>query len=103
MVVLDFSIVNVALPSIGSELGFRGNSDQWVVTAYAITFGGLLITSAGTFVLMGVLSLVAITYFIRKVQETEGLSLQQIERGDALMHRQLTLGRRDPAASGGSQ
>lgn len=43
MVVLDFSIVNVALPSIGSDLGFRGNSVQWVVTAYAITFGGLLI------------------------------------------------------------
>src|SRR5690348_5812564 len=43
MVVLDFSIVNVALPSIGRELGFRGNSVQWVVTAYAITFGGLLV------------------------------------------------------------
>jgi EmrB/QacA subfamily drug resistance transporter len=43
MVVLDFSIVNVALPSIRLALGFGGDSVQWVVTAYAITFGGLLI------------------------------------------------------------
>ncbi len=43
MVVLDFSIVNVALPSIRHDLGFRGDTVQWVVTAYAITFGGLLI------------------------------------------------------------
>jgi EmrB/QacA subfamily drug resistance transporter len=43
MVVLDFSIVNVALPSIRHDLGFAGDSVQWVVTAYAITFGGLLI------------------------------------------------------------
>ena len=42
MVVLDFSIVNVALPSIHRALGFGGDSVQWVVTAYAITFGGLL-------------------------------------------------------------
>jgi EmrB/QacA subfamily drug resistance transporter len=43
MVVLDFSIVNVALPSIRDALGFEGDSVQWVVTAYEITFGGLLI------------------------------------------------------------
>jgi EmrB/QacA subfamily drug resistance transporter len=43
MVVLDFSIVNVALPSIHHDLGFGGNTVQWVVTAYAITFGGLLV------------------------------------------------------------
>jgi EmrB/QacA subfamily drug resistance transporter len=43
MVVLDFSIVNVALPSIRTSLGFTGDSVQWVVTAYAITFAGLLI------------------------------------------------------------
>lgn len=43
MVVLDFSIVNVALPSIKDSLGFTGDSVQWVVTAYAITFAGLLI------------------------------------------------------------
>lgn len=43
MVVLDFSIVNVALPTIRQALAFGGDSVQWVVTAYAITFGGLLI------------------------------------------------------------
>ncbi|MFF4308148.1 MFS transporter [Streptomyces sp. NPDC001601] len=43
MVVLDFSIVNVALTSIQHELGISAASVQWVVTAYAITFGGLLI------------------------------------------------------------
>jgi EmrB/QacA subfamily drug resistance transporter len=43
MVVLDFSIVNVALPSIQRELGFSVSAVQWIVTGYAITFGGLLI------------------------------------------------------------
>jgi EmrB/QacA subfamily drug resistance transporter len=43
MVVLDFSIVNVALPSIQRELAISAASVQWVVTAYAIAFGGLLI------------------------------------------------------------
>src|ERR1022692_2032387 len=43
MVVLDFSIVNVALTSIQRELGISAASVQWVVTAYAIAFGGLLI------------------------------------------------------------
>jgi EmrB/QacA subfamily drug resistance transporter len=43
MVVLDFSIVNVALPSIEREFGFSAAAVQWVVTGYAITFGGLLI------------------------------------------------------------
>jgi EmrB/QacA subfamily drug resistance transporter len=43
MVVLDFSIVNVALPSIQREFGFSSSTVQWVVTGYAITFGGVLI------------------------------------------------------------
>jgi EmrB/QacA subfamily drug resistance transporter len=43
VVVLDFSIVNVALPSISRELHASSTSVQWVVTAYAITFGGLLV------------------------------------------------------------
>lgn len=42
-VVLDFSIVNVALPSIERELGITTAVAQWVVTGYAIAFGGLLI------------------------------------------------------------
>jgi EmrB/QacA subfamily drug resistance transporter len=43
MTVLDVSIVNVALPSIGTALDFSRDSLQWVVTAYAITFGGFLL------------------------------------------------------------
>jgi MFS family permease len=39
----DFSIVNVALPSIEREFGFSAAVVQWVVTGYAIAFGGLLI------------------------------------------------------------
>ena len=43
MVVLDFSIVNVALASIEREFGFSASAVQWIVTGYAIAFGGLLI------------------------------------------------------------
>ena len=43
MVVLDVSIVNVALPSIQKDLGFSAANLQWVVTAYSLTFGGLLL------------------------------------------------------------
>jgi EmrB/QacA subfamily drug resistance transporter len=42
MVILDLSIVNVALPSIQSSLGFSASDLQWVVNAYAITFAGFL-------------------------------------------------------------
>ncbi len=43
MVVLDFSIVNVALAAIERELHAGAPTVQWVITAYAITFGGLLV------------------------------------------------------------
>jgi EmrB/QacA subfamily drug resistance transporter len=43
MLILDLSVVSVALPSIQDGLGFRGGDLQWVVSAYAITFGGLLL------------------------------------------------------------
>jgi MFS family permease len=43
MVILDLSIVNVALPSIQSSLGFSSPDLQWVVDAYAITFAGFLL------------------------------------------------------------
>lgn len=43
MVVLDVSIVNVALPSISQALLFSASNLQWVVTAYALTFGGFLL------------------------------------------------------------
>src|SRR5437588_9728600 len=43
MVILDVAIVNVALPSIKTDLGFTETSLQWVVSAYAIIFGGALL------------------------------------------------------------
>jgi EmrB/QacA subfamily drug resistance transporter len=43
MVVLDVSIVNVALPSIQSDLDFTVENLQWVVSGYALTFGGFLL------------------------------------------------------------
>jgi len=43
MVILDATIVNVALPSIGRDLGFAGGDLQWVVSAYVLMTGGLLL------------------------------------------------------------
>ena len=43
MIVLDITIVNVALPSIQDDLGFSQSSLAWVVNAYLIPFGGLLL------------------------------------------------------------
>ena len=45
MIVLDATIVNVALPSIQDDLGFSASSLAWVVNAYLIAFGGLLLLS----------------------------------------------------------
>jgi EmrB/QacA subfamily drug resistance transporter len=43
MIVLDVTIVNVALPSIRQDLGFSGTSLAWVVNAYLLTYGGFLL------------------------------------------------------------
>src|ERR687898_546160 len=43
MVVLDIAIVNVALPSIKNDLGFSQEDLQWVISAYALLFGGFLL------------------------------------------------------------
>jgi EmrB/QacA subfamily drug resistance transporter len=53
MVVLDAAIVNVALPHIQRALGFSGNGLEWVVTAYAVTFGGLLLLGGRSGDLLG--------------------------------------------------
>jgi EmrB/QacA subfamily drug resistance transporter len=45
MIVLDITVVNVALPSIQDDLGFSQSSLAWVVNAYLIAFGGLLLLS----------------------------------------------------------
>ncbi|KOG88212.1 Puromycin resistance protein pur8, partial [Streptomyces varsoviensis] len=43
MVVLDATIVNIALPSAQADLGISDGNRQWVITAYALAFGGLLL------------------------------------------------------------
>src|SRR3954462_8811420 len=43
MVVLDVTIVNVALPDIQADLGFSGPGLQWVISAYTLLFGGFLL------------------------------------------------------------
>src|SRR5919108_4121421 len=48
MIVLDVTVVNVALPTIQDDLGFSTSNLAWVVNAYLIAFGGLLLL-AGRF------------------------------------------------------
>lgn len=43
MVVLDNTVVNIALPSAQSDLGFSDNDRQWIITAYSLAFGSLLL------------------------------------------------------------
>ena len=43
MIILDQTIVNVALPSIQSDLGFSQENLQWVISAYALVCGGFLL------------------------------------------------------------
>lgn len=47
MIILDGTIVNVALPTIGQDLGFSRASLSWVVNAYLLTFGGFLLLLGG--------------------------------------------------------
>src|SRR6266545_626588 len=53
MTILDVSIVNVALPSIGKDLDFSRENLQWVITAYAIVFGGFLLLGGRSADLLG--------------------------------------------------
>jgi EmrB/QacA subfamily drug resistance transporter len=53
MTIIDLTIVNVSLPTIGRELHFTEASLQWVVTAYTITFGGFLLLGGRAADLLG--------------------------------------------------
>src|SRR2546423_5660857 len=53
MTILDVSIVNVALPSIAKDLNFSEENLQWVITAYAIAFGGFLLLGGRAADLLG--------------------------------------------------
>src|SRR4051812_50171385 len=43
MIILDATIVNIALPSVSKDLDISAATQQWIVTAYTLTFGGLLL------------------------------------------------------------
>src|SRR2546422_9641709 len=49
----DYSIVNMALPSIGGSLGFSRDAVEWVVSAYALMFGGFLLLGGRSSDLLG--------------------------------------------------
>jgi EmrB/QacA subfamily drug resistance transporter len=53
IVILDITVVNVALPSIQADLGIAVNDLQWVVTAYTLAFGGLLLLGGRAADLLG--------------------------------------------------
>src|SRR3954447_23008518 len=53
MVVLDIAIVNVALPSIQTDLHFSQANLQWVISAYALVFGGFLLLGGRTADILG--------------------------------------------------
>jgi EmrB/QacA subfamily drug resistance transporter len=53
MTVIDLTIVNVSLPTIGRDLHFTATSLQWVVTAYALTFGGFMLLGGRAADLLG--------------------------------------------------
>src|SRR6266566_3144289 len=53
MTIIDLTIVNVALPTIGRDLHFSESDLQWVVTAYGITFGGFLLLGGRAADLLG--------------------------------------------------
>src|SRR6266567_2056610 len=53
MTIVDLTIVNVALPTIGRKLHFSDTNLQWVVTAYALTFGGFLLLGGRAADLLG--------------------------------------------------
>src|SRR5207342_194342 len=53
VVVLDIAVVNVALPSIQADLGFSQQDLQWVISAYALVFGGLLLLGGRSADLLG--------------------------------------------------
>src|SRR5690348_5410033 len=53
MTIVDLTVTNVALPTIGSALHFSESGLQWIVTAYGLTFGGLLLLGGRAADLLG--------------------------------------------------
>ena len=85
MVVLDATVVNIALPSAQSELGFSDGDRQWVVTAYSLAFGSLLLLGGRASDLIGRRR----TFFIGLI----GVALASALAGAAGTFEVLILGR----------
>src|SRR6202167_1005389 len=64
MAVADLAIVNVALPTIGHKLHMPESSLQWVVTGYALTFGGFLLLGGRAADLLGRRRMLMIGLFV---------------------------------------
>ena len=75
MVVLDIAIVNVALPSIQTDLGFSTEDLQWVVSGYALTFGGFLLLGGRMGDLLGRRALFMVDLLGRRALFMVGLGL----------------------------
>src|SRR5688500_673057 len=80
MIILDQTIVNVALPSIQDDLGFSQSSLAWVVNAYLIAFGGLLLLAGRLGDLLGQrrvflagLAVFTVASVLCAVSQTEGM------------------------------
>ena len=80
MIVLDATIVNVALPSIKDDLGFTESSLAWVVNAYLLTYGGFLLLGGrlGDFLgprkmFIGGIALFTLASLVCGLSETQGM------------------------------
>ncbi len=92
MVVLDATVVNIALPSAQHALGFSNNDRQWVVTTYALAFGSLLLL--GGRILMVVLDATVVNIALPSAQHALGFSnndRQWVVTGYALAFGSLLL------------
>jgi len=78
MIVLDATIVNVALPTIHHDLHFSVNNLEWLITAYSLTFGGLLLFGGRTGDLFGKRRMFMIGIAIFAVSSLLGASRQPI-------------------------
>src|SRR5919108_51966 len=87
MVVLDIAIVNVALPSIKNDLGFSQEDLQWVISAYALLFGGFLLLGGRAADLLGRrrVFLVGIGFFAAGVALLVGFISWETRAHDPLM------------------
>src|SRR5215212_8511346 len=83
MVVLDVSIVNVALPSIQTDLGFSPEDLQWIVSGYALTFGGFLLLGRRRLFMAGLASFALFSLLAGFATSPEMLVAMRVLQGAA--------------------